>query len=242
MSAVDAILDNELGGAFAFVRPPGHHAEAAHAMGFCLFNNIAIAALYAIKDRGLERVLIVDWDVHHGNGTMHTFYDSNQVLFFSVHQHPHYPGTGLVEDIGRGAGVGFSVNVPLAGGQGDAEYMQIFRRVLQPIAVEFRPDLILISAGFDAHESDPLAAISLSSRAFWEMTVVLREISAECCPGRMAALLEGGYSLTALSEGVSQVLKALMGAESELPPASGVDASELIERIIAVQKAHWGVF
>ncbi len=153
IEAVRSVLE---GGhsAFAFVRPPGHHAEAGRAMGFCLFNNVAVAACQALEVHGLERVLILDWDIHHGNGTMHSFYDSRQVLYFSVHQYPHYPGTGGIDDTGVEEGQGYTVNVPLPGGQGDAEYMRIFRRVFLPIAREYRPDLILVSAGFDAHRDD----------------------------------------------------------------------------------------
>ncbi len=157
LAAVEAVLGGGYAGAFAAVRPPGHHAEADRAMGFCLFNNAAVAARCALDRHGLRRVLLVDWDVHHGNGTMHSFYDSREVLYFSVHQYPHYPGTGRVEELGRGEGQGYTVNVPLPGGQGDAEYLAVFRELLRPLALAYRPELILVSAGFDILRDDPLA-------------------------------------------------------------------------------------
>ncbi|MBW8004000.1 MAG: histone deacetylase, partial [Planctomycetes bacterium] len=210
IEAVRAILSDRFNNAFAFVRPPGHHAEADRAMGFCLFNNAAIAAQYAIHGHGLNQVLILDWDVHHGNGTMHSFYDSKQVLYFSVHQYPHYPGTGGVNEIGNGAGKGYTVNVPLDGGQGDSDYMAVFRSIFQPIAREFAPQLMLISAGFDAHGEDPLASMRLSSNCYGAMTAAMKEVAEECCKGRIAVVLEGGYNLSALSEGVASVLLALL--------------------------------
>ena len=215
LAAVEAALDGDCAGAFAAVRPPGHHAEAARAMGFCLFNNAAVAARWALERRGLHRVLLVDWDVHHGNGSMHSFYESPEVLYFSVHQFPHYPGTGRVEELGRGKGQGYTVNVPLPGGQGDVEYLAVFRELLQPLATAYGPELILVSAGFDIHRDDPLADMMVTEAGFAGLTRVLAEVAGECCPGRLAFALEGGYDLPALSSGVSAVLRTLLG---EAPP------------------------
>jgi acetoin utilization deacetylase AcuC-like enzyme len=214
IGAAEAVLSGVASGAFAFIRPPGHHAEAARAMGFCLFNNVAIAADWALRVRGVKRILIVDWDVHHGNGTMHSFYETGQVLYFSIHQYPHYPGTGSIDEIGRGPGKGFTVNVPLPGGQGDADYLAVFGEILRPIALEYHPELILVSAGFDIHGNDPLADMRVSSEGFGLMTKALLEIAEECCPGRLAFLLEGGYDLTALSEGAASVLESLIRGEA----------------------------
>ena len=210
IAATEAVLGGSHPAAFAFVRPPGHHAEADRAMGFCLFNNVAVAAMYALRKHGLKRVLIVDWDVHHGNGTMHSFYETDEVLYFSVHQYPHYPGTGRTDEIGRGAGQGFTVNVPLYGGQGDAEYLYVFRELLVPVARAYAPQLILVSAGFDTHRNDPLAGMQLSSDAYGRMAAVLQQLSGECCPGRLAFTLEGGYDHAALGEGISAVLSNLI--------------------------------
>jgi len=221
IAAAEAVLSGEAAGAFAFVRPPGHHAEAGQAMGFCLLNNVAIAADWALRHRGLKRVLIVDWDVHHGNGTMHSFYESERVLYFSVHQYPHYPGTGRTDEVGRGAGKGFTVNVPLPGGQGDDDYLAVFQKVLRPIALEYRPELILVSAGFDIHTNDPLADMRVSSAGFGLLTGQLLQIAGECCPGKLAFLLEGGYDLRALSEGTASVLSALISGEPGSRATSG---------------------
>ncbi len=217
LAAVEAVLDGGYAGAFAAVRPPGHHAEADRAMGFCLFNNVAVAAAFALRERGLKRVLLVDWDVHHGNGSMHSFYDSPEVLYFSVHQYPHYPGTGSAEEMGRGAGEGYTVNVPLPGGQGDVEYLTVFQDLLQPLGLAYGPELILVSAGFDIHRDDPLADMRVTEAGFAWMTRVLVEVAEACCPGRLVFALEGGYDLAALASGVAAVLRALLGEEPAPP-------------------------
>jgi acetoin utilization deacetylase AcuC-like enzyme len=189
ISSVEAVVHGGLTAAFAMVRPPGHHAESGRAMGFCLFNNVAVGAEYALRRMGLERVLVVDWDVHHGNGTMHSFYGTDRVLFFSVHQYPHYPGTGRIDEIGAGPGKGFTVNVPLPAGQGDEEYAAVFQRILLPIAMEYRPHIILVSAGFDIARGDPLADMQVTPAGFARMTELLLDVSAECCPGRLVFTL-----------------------------------------------------
>jgi acetoin utilization deacetylase AcuC-like enzyme len=225
MEAAAAVLSGRFPAAFAFVRPPGHHAEAGRAMGFCLFNNVAVAAAYALRRHKLKRVLIVDWDVHHGNGTMHSFYDTDGVLYFSVHQYPHYPGTGRIDEIGRGVGQGYTVNVPLYGGQGDEEYLFVFREILVPVVREYNPELILVSAGFDTHRNDPLASMGVSSSGYGLLTAVLQDLAGQCCPGRIAFALEGGYDHTALSEGVADVLQTLIhGSGQNMESVEGVGA------------------
>ena len=209
ISCVEAVAAGGLAAAFALVRPPGHHAEAGHAMGFCLFNNVAVGTEYALRRLGLQRVLIFDWDVHHGNGTMHSFYRTDRVLFLSVHQYPHYPGTGRIDEIGEGPGTAYTVNVPLPPGQGDQDYLAIVERVLEPIASQYKPQLILVSAGFDIAGGDPLAEMNVSPKGFAWMTKTLLSISAACCPGRLVFVLEGGYDLDALAGGVSAVLSTL---------------------------------
>ena len=210
LSAVDAVMDGAAGPVFCAVRPPGHHAERNRAMGFCLFNNIAIVARY-IQDRyDLERILIVDWDVHHGNGTQNAFYDDPTVLYFSIHAYPHYPGTGSVRETGIGAGEGYTVNVPLPSLCGDEEYLSAFREVLLPKADAFLPDFVLISAGFDAHRDDPLAGMGVTEAGFEEMTRIVKGIAHRRSRGRLVSLLEGGYHLDALSRSVEEHLSALM--------------------------------
>ena len=211
VSCIEAAVRGSGGPAFALVRPPGHHAEQDRAMGFCIFNNVAVGAEYALRRLGLERVLVVDWDVHHGNGTMHSFYDTDRVLFFSTHQYPFYPGTGAMHEIGEGAGKGFTVNVPLPPGQGDEEFAAIFQRLLVPIALQYKPQAILVSAGFDIARGDPLAEMLVTAAGFSRMTRVLLELSAACCPGRLVFTLEGGYAMDSLAGGVSAVLETLVG-------------------------------
>jgi acetoin utilization deacetylase AcuC-like enzyme len=206
--AVDLAAEGE--NAFALVRPPGHHALPDRGMGFCLFNNIAIGARHARKI-GYERVLIVDWDVHHGNGTAHVFYDDPSVFYFSVHQYPHYPGTGSSDEAGVGAGHGYTFNVPLPAGSGDAEYADVFEKILVPAATRFDPDIVLVSAGFDAHIDDPLAGMAVTTAGFGKMASVVCSIADRCCEGRLAMVLEGGYDLYALSHSVVGVLEVMAG-------------------------------
>jgi acetoin utilization deacetylase AcuC-like enzyme len=212
LTAADAMMQGRVQNAFCAVRPPGHHAESTHAMGFCLFNNIAITARYLQQQHGLERVAIVDWDVHHGNGTQHTFYEDPSVFFFSTHQYPYYPGTGKADETGAGRGTGFTKNVPLPAGTGDPEYLQIFNTVLRPALKAYRPDAILVSAGFDAHRDDPLAGMNLTTKGYVALTRVVREIAAEFCQGRILSCLEGGYNLEALGASVEGHLRELAAA------------------------------
>lgn len=211
LNAVDAVVDGRVRHAFACGRPPGHHASPAEGMGFCLFNNVAVGARYATREKGLERILIVDWDVHHGNGTQDAFYDAGDVLFFSIHQYPLYPGSGASHERGVGAGEGTTLNAPVPAGSLDEDYIRVFEETLIPAAREFPPDLVMISAGFDAHEDDPLAGIHLTTEGFGRLTHLVRDIAEEHCEGRIVSTLEGGYSL----RGVSSSVVAHLGALTE---------------------------
>jgi acetoin utilization deacetylase AcuC-like enzyme len=212
LAAVDAILAGHIDNAFCAVRPPGHHAERSRAMGFCFFNNVAIAARYLQRKHGIERILIVDWDVHHGNGTQHSFYDDPSILFFSTHQYPHYPGTGLASERGEGEAEGLTINVPLSSGLGDAEYREIFEQVLVPAADRFKPEFVLISAGFDAHRDDPLAGMGLTEEGYATLTGIVAGIARRHSQRRIISSLEGGYDLTALAASVERHVMALMDA------------------------------
>ncbi len=210
MEAVDGMLDGKITRAFCAVRPPGHHAEKDRAMGFCIFNNIAIGARYAQHVGLANRVLIVDWDVHHGNGTQHIFDRDNTVFYYSIHQFPYYPGTGSSEEKGLGEGEGFTLNRPLAIGSGDDVYLSSFEKDIQAVLDIFKPELIMISAGFDAHKDDPLAGMQVTQSGFFEMTKILTDISRQYCQGRIISMLEGGYNLQALANSVEKHLQAMM--------------------------------
>ncbi|HIE31298.1 MAG TPA: histone deacetylase [Methanosarcinales archaeon] len=204
--AIDLAMGGD--GAFALLRPPGHHAFPGRGSGFCIYNNIAIGAKHAQR-KGCKRVLIADWDVHHGNGTQHIFYDDSSVFYFSVHQYPYYPGTGSAGETGEGDGRGYTLNVPLPAGSGDAMYIYAFERILMPAAREFDPDIVLVSAGFDAHLDDPLAGMAVTTTGFAKMASIVSSIADKCCVGRLAIMLEGGYNLHALSHSVLAVLGVL---------------------------------
>jgi len=209
LESLDRVMDGSVPNAIALVRPPGHHAEASRAMGFCFFNNIAIGAEHLLRRHGLRRVLIVDWDLHHGNGTERAFYERRDVMYFSAHQSPLYPGTGAVRFFGHGEGFGCNLNVPLLAGKTDADYLLIFNRILAPVAAEFAPEFILVSAGFDIAAGDPLGGMSLTSRGFGLLTDSLAAMAGRTAGGRLAIVLEGGYDLPALGDGVGEVMKAL---------------------------------
>ncbi len=209
IEGVKIVCDRKNRRVFCAVRPPGHHAERDRAMGFCIFNNIAIGAAYAIAGGLAGRVAIIDWDVHHGNGTQNAFYDRSDVLFISLHQYPFYPGTGSAFEKGIGAGSGFTVNLPMEAGCGDDEYRRAFEGKILPLLNEFGPDLIMISAGFDAHADDPLGGMKLTSGFFGEMTTMVVRFADEHCAGRIVSVLEGGYNLPSLAESVGFHLRAL---------------------------------
>ncbi|HII06730.1 MAG TPA: histone deacetylase [Methanotrichaceae archaeon] len=241
ITGVDEVK-NDLDNAFALVRPPGHHALPNKGMGFCIFNNVAIGAKYAQK-MGLEKVLIVDWDVHHGNGTSAVFYDDRTVLYFSTHQSPHYPGTGRVRDLGMEGAEGFTVNVPLPRGTGDAGYLAAFEEILKPVALEFDPDIVLVSAGQDPHQADPLSGMNLSCEAFGLMAAEVKEIADSCCEGRLVAALEGGYNLNALSDSIVAILRAFKGeALAQIVVEEDPRAAESIEDVKRAQRLYWNCF
>lgn len=212
LSGADAIIAGRVDHVFCAVRPPGHHAERDRAMGFCFFNNVAVAARYLQRRHGIQRVLIVDWDVHHGNGTQHTFYDDPSILFFSTHQFPHYPGTGRAIERGAGKAEGLTINVPFSAGKGDEDYRDVFERILIPAADSFKPDFVIVSAGFDAHRDDPLASMDLTERGYADLTGIVAKIAARHCRGRLLSCLEGGYHLPALAASVECHLSVLLAA------------------------------
>lgn len=206
-TALDVIADGRVQNALVLARPPGHHAERDHAMGFCLFNNVALGAYYAKNRLNWLRVAIIDWDLHHGNGTQHSFYDQNWVLYCSTHQYPLYPGSGAANETGEGEGRGFTVNVPMAAGAGDSQYISVFEDILSPAIRAFAPNVMLVSAGFDIHHSDPLGGMRVTEEGFVALSRILLNLASELCHGRIVFCLEGGYNLNALAEGVYAVLK-----------------------------------
>ena len=221
VDAVERVLGGSHRAAVALVRPPGHHAERDRAMGFCLFNNVAVAAAHA-HALGARNVAVVDYDVHHGNGTQHIFEADRHVLYVSTHQYPFYPGTGAADEVGRETGRGCTVNVPMEAGSVDEDYQTVFTRIVLPILRQFEPDLVLVSAGFDAHANDPLGGMRLSSGAFAAMTAELRAVADECCRGRIVAVTEGGYDLEALGTSLDASIAALQGSNAPAWPSSGI--------------------
>ncbi|VVB95949.1 Histone deacetylase domain protein [uncultured archaeon] len=240
ITGVDALLDGA-DSSFALVRPPGHHAEPGRGMGFCIFNNIAIAARHAQK-KGKKRILIVDWDVHHGNGTQEAFYDDPTVLYFSTHQYPHYPGTGWLNEVGRGNGEGYNINVPLPAGTDDAGFIAAFEEILVPVALEFRPDMILVSAGQDACANDGLANMRMSVGGFAVLASIVKSIARQTCNGKLGAVLEGGYDLELLSHSVAAVLNVFMGREPvRRESAVNPQVRVRLEEIKKIQRKYWHI-
>lgn len=247
---MEMIVNGEADNGFALVRPPGHHAEAGHAMGFCLFNNVAVGAHYGLQKLGMERIAIIDWDLHHGNGTQNSFYTSNQVLYFSTHAYPYYPGSGGLMEVGAGAGEGFTVNVPLAGGQDDRAFAAIFREIIVPITREYQPDFIIISAGFDTYFGDPLGTMAVTEQGFASMAKQMVELAEEICKGRLLVALEGGYNLRGLRDGVQAVLGELSGAPGcpgkvdDKTLQSIIDSDRevaVIEQVRNIAKSYWNL-
>ncbi len=242
LALTEAVVRGEVDNGFALVRPPGHHAERDRAMGFCLFNNVAVAAEHALRALGLTRVAILDWDLHHGNGSMHSFWDRADVLYASAHQYPYYPGTGALDEVGAGPGRGFSLNVPLPCGMGDEEYVAVFREILAPVVAAYRPELILVSAGFDISAGDPLGGMRVTPQGFAWLTGLALEMAA-ACQGRLVLTLEGGYDVEGQATSVAACLQALLGEPpGPPPPRAGVGrAGALLEAVRRVQAPYWKV-
>jgi acetoin utilization deacetylase AcuC-like enzyme len=244
IDAVERVMGGSHATALALVRPPGHHAERDRAMGFCLFNNVAVAAAHA-RAEGAAKVAIIDYDVHHGNGTQHMFETDPSVLYVSAHQFPYYPGTGASDETGRDRGRGFTINLPLEVGAVAEDYQRVFADVVVPVLRQFEPDLILVSAGFDAHERDPLGGMRLTTEAFGAMTMELRAVAEECCRGRLVAVTEGGYDLQALAASLDVVIETLNGpVGAPRWPSSGVDPGRGRDCVGALRPglaAHWKI-
>lgn len=234
-----SVMEGKVARGLAAVRPPGHHAESNRAMGFCLFNNIAVAARSIQAEFGSPNIMILDWDVHHGNGTQHIFEDDPSVLYASTHQFPFYPGTGDFGEIGIGRGKGATLNVPMPAGCGDADYIGVMQRLIFPAAIAFRPDLILVSCGFDAHRDDPLGSMDLSIEGYRGMANLTRALAEDLCGGRLAYVLEGGYALRGVREGTRAVLESLV-ADAPLEPPTSIDLDpgsslrRLVDRVVEV--------
>ena len=225
IKGMEMVAAGEADNAAALVRPPGHHAEADRTSGFCLFNNIAVGAHYGLTELGMERILIIDWDLHHGNGTQHSFYDSDQVLYCSTHQYPYFPGSGGLHEVGNGKGEGYTINVPLHGGQDDAAFARIFNELIAPLAHSYKPDCIMVSAGYDTYVADPLGTMAVTTDGYGYMTRVLVELAEELCDGRLVLVLEGGYNLEGLKDGMLATLKEMRGDRG----LSGDSAKHLLQ-------------
>ena len=240
--AAEAVMKGKVDNAFALVRPPGHHAVQDQAMGFCIFNNVAIAAKFALSKFKLNHVLIADFDVHHGNGTQDAFYADPQVLYFSTHQYPFYPGTGWMDETGTGEGEGTTVNFPMAAGWGDEECLRAFNEVLVPVARRFQPQLILVSAGFDPHWADHLANMKVTITGFARMAMILKELAAELCQGRLVFTLEGGYNLRVVAHSIKAVFGVLLGNSEIDDPLGKAPPTRKTERfdehIEAIKRIH----
>jgi acetoin utilization deacetylase AcuC-like enzyme len=238
IGGVEAIVQSRTTRVMALVRPPGHHAERERAMGFCLYNSVAAAAAHALT-LGMERVVVMDYDVHHGNGTQWIFYEDPRVLYVSTHQYPFYPGTGAADDVGRGQGAGFTLNVPLEAGATDGDYTQVFESLVIPVIDQYRPALVLISAGYDAHERDPLARMRVSTAGYARLTSALCDAADRHCHGRVVAVTEGGYDLNALKGCLEASIAVLDGGPAVEPPEPPLPATQRSRTAIAlVRSAH----
>ncbi len=241
----DALFAGKINNGFALVRPPGHHAERGKAMGFCIFNNIAVGARYLTSKYGLKRVFIVDWDLHHGNGTQHSFYGDSDILYLSTHQYPYYPGTGWYDEIGSGQGKGYTINVPLSYGMDDADYAHVFEEIVLPVARKWKPEIILVSAGFDIHHNDPLGGMSVTESGFAKMTEFLMDAAEEVCEGKILFALEGGYDLSGLTNSVKAVILQLRKTPLYVQnikesPSSAVQ--QTVQQVKKVLQPYWGDF
>jgi acetoin utilization deacetylase AcuC-like enzyme len=249
MNAIDAVMAKEVDNAFAFVRPPGHHAGEGNSAGFCVFNNVAVGAMHAMKKHGMKKILIVDWDLHHGNGTQKTFYSDRRVLYFSTHQYPFYPGTGGLQETGEGQALGYTVNVPLRHGAVNGTFVSIFRSILEPIANAFKPELILVSAGFDTYYQDPLGGMRVTPDGFAAMARVLLNIADRCCSGRVVGVLEGGYHTVGLARSSKAMLEEMFDEThwtdkklDEMEQHADEENKPVIRSVINVMRPYWDVF
>jgi acetoin utilization deacetylase AcuC-like enzyme len=239
VDAVVKVLDGAIDRAFCNVRPPGHHATPDRVMGFCLFNNVALGAAAALA-RGLKRVAVIDFDVHHGNGTQEAFYRDPRVLYVSSHQYPFYPGTGDLDEVGEGEGRGFTVNLPMPAGMGDGDYRRAYREIVEPIGRAFDPELLLVSVGFDPHRDDPIGGMALSPSGFAELMDVCLAVASGSARGRLVAVLEGGYDLEGIAESAAAIVGRMLGR-----PATAVDAAtrpgleRLLDAYREVHRRHW---
>jgi acetoin utilization deacetylase AcuC-like enzyme len=246
IAAIDSVVSKETDNAFALVRPPGHHATANEAAGFCIFNNIAIGASHALARWGMKRILIVDWDVHHGNGTQGSFYDDERVLYFSTHQSPEYPWTGSWGETGEGRGLGYTINIPMNPGADDAYYIRVFKDILVPVARSYRPEFILVSAGFDPYIGDPIGGMKMSPEGFSCLARIVLDLADEFCDGRVVAVLEGGYNIQGLVRCVRAVLLEFLGETTvsketlaNLASMADLQKDPVIEKVRELQQAHW---
>jgi acetoin utilization deacetylase AcuC-like enzyme len=238
VAAVEEVMSGKARNAFGLVRPPGHHAEPGRAMGFCLYNNVAIAA-EAARRLGAERVAVLDWDVHHGNGTQACFWKRRDVLYLSSHQFPFYPGTGDFDEVGEGEGAGFTVNCPLPAGQADADYGAVFHDLFLPVMQAYRPDLILVSAGFDPHARDPIGEMRVTERGFAAMCSATVKLAEEVCGGKVVLLLEGGYDLDALAQSVHACVQVLAGERHEFPGGAASSGPKAVGEARRALKRYW---
>lgn len=252
MTAVDAVMNNEVKNAYSLSRPPGHHAEPDKGIGFCIFNNVAIAAKYAKEKYGLERILILDWDVHHGNGTEKVFYEDNSIVFISIHQHLSFPNnTGYAEHVGENIGEGFNINIPLPAGTGDAGYLEAFESIIAPIAREFKPQLILISAGQDPGMFDPLGRMNMTAEGFGKITNTMLDVAEEVCDGKIVFVHEGGYSNAYVPFCTLRIIEEMSGVKTDvLDPFTDSQALDeinivqqnAINHVLGIQSKYWSAF
>jgi acetoin utilization deacetylase AcuC-like enzyme len=243
LKALELIHKGKIPNGFAFVRPPGHHAEASRAMGFCLFNNVAIGAEYLLKKHAHKRILIMDWDLHHGNGTQNSFYKRGDVLYFSTHQFPHYPGTGHWRETGEGDGEGYTLNVPLSPGKTDSDYLFLFERILSPVADKFQPDFIIVSAGFDIFAGDPLGGMQITAEGFGALANALIRMADKHCKGKILFVLEGGYNLQGLTAGSKEVLFQLSGQKKmpDIAISASPDTQRELEPVFEILKKYYSI-
>ncbi len=243
LEGIDFIMEDKINNGFALIRPPGHHAEQSRAMGFCIFNNVAIAAEYLRNEYNVERILIVDWDLHHGNGTQNSFYKTDKILYFSTHQYPHYPGTGTAVEAGLSDGEGFTVNIPLLPGKTEEDYLYIYKNILNPIAADFKPEFVLVSAGFDIYKGDPLGGMNVTVEGFGALAHELLKLAQRYAESRILFILEGGYDLTGLKRGVESVLKQMSGIAEppSIKPALSQSSENELEPVYSIQRKYWNL-